>query len=644
MYDPDVFAVLTPYDDDNRARTAFRLKQNERRFMKATAPGVAEEALIGSRDPTPDLSLPSEKTKDDIDATYDRIVLRFSDPLNNPLEGIQFGTHVLADVFLGARGTMGVSARQCNVAVDDNLWVWLHDYRSRNGTAVGYDGDKDDEVRKADTWILSYAPGTQQHWKCITVHVSKLAFKLDFPNHGAASPEYMANLRAFRERCKNAVPPIDAVDVNSSNPSTAAPSQARTPGKQAIYLDDGLIGRGTFAEVRRVVKARDGQCYAMKKWFPPKSNANKKPGKKRKQDDQAWEAQSEKIRYEYELMKKNPHPNVMPVHDFQDTVDGPVLVMPYYESGNLEDFGPISENLCVRVLLDLLLGLSHLHGRGIAHRDLKLENLLVQEEPFKIIIADFGLSKFAEDKLFMTFCGTLENLAPEVFPGVQTSYGPKADVWSAAVILVSLYLSRILKPLRKPPARKRIELRSWSQEWSNMLLKTLHDADENDDQVIDILRYMLEPDPTKRYSADECLARGCSNGLFQRSGNGHVVLATEASEDGAQTRPLLPVQRPETPIPSSSSTLILPHPQLSGESEENLGAYPPASLIPRHQSGEDTPVRASSHDHQEASDAAVPHLPQTQSAASHLSSRDLIFDRNASKDIYANIGLPIQCL
>lgn len=234
----------------------------------------------------------------------------------------------------------------------------------------------------------------------------------------------------------------------------------------------------------------------------------------------------------------------MPVHDFLDTVDGPTVVMPYYDLGSLEEFERIGEDLCVKVLLDLLLGLSHLHGRGVVHRDLKLANLLV-EKPFNIIIADFGLSKFAEDGLFTTFCGTAKNLAPEVFPGVQASYGPKADVWSIAVLLMGLYLSEIPRPPELPPLNKRSELRRWSQDWTSILLKTLHNADENDDQVIDILLHMLEPDPEKRYSASECLARGCSNGLFRRTDNGHVVVAAEASpeEDGARTPTLSSHQR-----------------------------------------------------------------------------------------------------
>lgn len=116
----------------------------------------------------------------------------------------------------------------------------------------------------------------------------------------------MTNLRSFCERCKNAVPPIDAVDLNSSNRSTVAPSQARTPGKRAIYLDDGVIGKGSFGEVRRVIKARDGRYYAMKKWFPPDPPAMKHD-KKRKREDPAWISWSEQIRCEYEFMKNNPH-------------------------------------------------------------------------------------------------------------------------------------------------------------------------------------------------------------------------------------------------------------------------------------------------------------------------------------------------
>ena len=143
----------------------------------------------------------------------------------------------------------------------------------------------------------------------------------------------------------------------------------------------------------------------------------------------------------YEIMKTNPHvsqvnsarepfyfpsdttdtfldptqPNVVPVLDYQDLPDGPIIVMPYYEKGSLEEFSYVSEEQCVKVLLDLLSCLRYLHGRGVVHRDVKLANLLV-DDAFNIVIADFGLSK--QSPMLTTFCGTPMFVAPQVFPGV----------------------------------------------------------------------------------------------------------------------------------------------------------------------------------------------------------------------------------
>lgn len=306
MYDPDVFAVLVPCDKKNKARTAFRLKHNERRFVKATAPGVAEQAIVGSRDPTPAPQSPGKEDDDDDDtgaaanASFDRIVLRFSNPPKNTQEGFQLGTDpARSDVLLGSRGTKGISGRQCNIATDDNDWIWLHDYHSTYGTAVGYDDEKKDEVRTNDTWILSYGPGDPKRWEDVTVYAGGLAFKIEFPNHEAARPQYITHLCEFREQCRTAVPPVEALALGS-NPSTAAPSQARTPSERAIYLeDDEPIGTGQFGEVRKVVKVRDGQCYAAKRFFPPP--------RKRKRDAVDWSRWLEGIRNEIAIMRNNPH-------------------------------------------------------------------------------------------------------------------------------------------------------------------------------------------------------------------------------------------------------------------------------------------------------------------------------------------------
>ncbi|KAF2458053.1 kinase-like domain-containing protein [Lineolata rhizophorae] len=522
--DRDVFAFLVP--EEENAIAAFALKQNKSRFVKYDSSDVAVENIIDSREPTP----PPQSSSKEKDKKTDLIVLRFNDELTDPSEGIQLGTHSQSDVFLGLRGTRGVSAHQCTIAVDDNLWVWLHDYESTYGTGVGYDGVLGDEVRCQDSWILAYAPGVKAPWEEIIVNVSGLQFQVIFPNHAAASPAYVANLRAFRNRCKDAMMAFNLTLNKGSRVSTMVPSQPRMPRKPnrpPLYIGNSLIGKGSFGEVRRVIKVCDGLLYAMKRFFPPKAvqetdGAKKRNemmttadarGKKRKRDDSTWRDWLDGVKNEYDLMKDNPHPNVMRVLDFQEGPNDPFVVMPYYRRGSLEDYGPVSKDHCVVILLQLLRGLGHLHQRGVVHRDLKLANLLVGE-PFQIVIADFGLSKFDEGGQFTTFCGTLET----------------ADVWSAAVIMVELYLNGLPSlPNTKPYRKTGSAWHKWNEEWCKLLLRKVDEEGEKDDQLINLLRHMLEPDPQKRLSADECLEKGCQNGLFRTLRAGEYVPAAKSA-------------------------------------------------------------------------------------------------------------------
>ncbi|KAK3073723.1 hypothetical protein LTR53_004420 [Teratosphaeriaceae sp. CCFEE 6253] len=283
--DPGVFAVLIPTGD--RTKIAFGLDHNRSRFVRAAALDVASEPSIRSRDPTPapdpSSSLGSTTLGRDL-ATVDHLVLRFSDQLTSPLQGVQVGSGVRSDILLGARGTKGVSARQGTITVDDNLRVFYTD-SSTHGSSVGYGGQAIIEVRRRDRWILAYEPGKRAPWKnveiCVAIDITQLA----------AQPTYVANLRAFRERCSSAIPPVDALDlVDNAFPPTEPASHAHTPGNQAIYIDAGPLGKGAFGEVRRAIKARDGEVYAIKRFFPPKALAiihqpAERGGGKRKRED-----------------------------------------------------------------------------------------------------------------------------------------------------------------------------------------------------------------------------------------------------------------------------------------------------------------------------------------------------------------------
>jgi len=87
------------------------------------------------------------------------------------------------------------------------------------------------------------------------------------------------------------------------------------------------------------------------------------------------------------------HPNIVTVHDFFEDHATPYIAMEYVERGSLR---PVLADLgfaqIAGVLDGLLAGLGHAHARGIVHRDVKPENLMIADES-RIKIADFGIAK-----------------------------------------------------------------------------------------------------------------------------------------------------------------------------------------------------------------------------------------------------------
>lgn len=141
-----------------------------------------------------------------------------------------------------------------------------------------------------------------------------------------------------------------------------------------------------------------------------------------------------------------------------------------------------------------------------------------------MIIADFGLSRVnINEDLYTTLCGTAYTMAPEVLS--CKNYTTKADIWSAAVIMLEIYLSQPFPSIPARPAvrmsRNSPEWLRWSRLWEQRLVNALHHGQRND-AVVDILKAMLDPDSEERYSAEECLELGCHKGLFEKNRRGRL--------------------------------------------------------------------------------------------------------------------------
>lgn len=185
-----------------------------------------------------------------------------------------------------------------------------------------------------------------------------------------------------------------------------------------------------------------------------------------------------------------------------------VFVMEYAEKGDLLGLleCPLSE-LSVETILEyfgqLCESVAYLHSLDIIHGDIKLENVLLTENNC-VKLSDFGLSRYASSESFDN-CGSIEYAAPELIMGnVVDPF--KTDIWSLGVVLYSLlyrkfpFDAQTLKLLRT-----RILFHEPSFDVS----------DEFSDNLIPLLRSLLDKNPERRPTASEITIK---LNLFYRAG------------------------------------------------------------------------------------------------------------------------------
>lgn len=270
--DPDIFAVIIPTDRRNLARMSFQLSAN-RRLYTSGAPTMPSPHRYGSESPDSEVPDSGDESEDDEQnhlSDLDRITLRLSQKLVNPLEGFQFGTSRDSDVCLiRDEACKAPSRRQFSIVMDDQYGIWLRDYTSSRGTAVKYDDNDRAETRRNETWILSYHPGHSISFEILAIHAGKMSFQIYFPNHHMRQPssEYLANLDTFCRLRRNAMPAINHLGLNTGSAiTTTANSSQVSRDRRPIYIPHYALGHGGFGTVTAVISARDGRLFAMKRF------------------------------------------------------------------------------------------------------------------------------------------------------------------------------------------------------------------------------------------------------------------------------------------------------------------------------------------------------------------------------------------
>jgi PAS domain-containing protein/tRNA A-37 threonylcarbamoyl transferase component Bud32 len=164
-----------------------------------------------------------------------------------------------------------------------------------------------------------------------------------------------------------------------------------------------------------------------------------------------------------DYLRKHPHPCIVRMMDYFEDDEYYYIQQAIHGYGmDLFDYieynQTMSEVEIKHIFHQVALAVNHLHQRGIVHRDIKDENLILDEHN-NVQLIDFGSSAYSkEGRLFDTFCGTLDYASPEVLTGHRYSGLPQ-DIWSLGILLYTMTYKEnpfynideiISRPLRIP--------------------------------------------------------------------------------------------------------------------------------------------------------------------------------------------------
>ncbi|XP_047429988.1 hormonally up-regulated neu tumor-associated kinase homolog [Mugil cephalus] len=250
------------------------------------------------------------------------------------------------------------------------------------------------------------------------------------------------------------------------------------------YLVGKMINKGSFAKVMEGLHIGTGEKVAIKVIDK----------KKARQDS-----------YVLKNMKREPrihqmvrHPHIVVLLETLETENS------YYMAMELCAGGDLMDRICERKRLEerevrrytrqILSAVEHLHKHGIVHRDLKIENFLLDEHN-NIKIVDFGLSNTLKAEslsleLLSTQCGSPAYAAPELL--AHRKYGPKVDVWSVGVSMFAMLTGTL--PFTVEP----FNIKHLHQKMVNGEICSIP-SDVSKGAVSFVLS-LLEPDPAKRPS------------------------------------------------------------------------------------------------------------------------------------------------
>jgi len=154
------------------------------------------------------------------------------------------------------------------------------------------------------------------------------------------------------------------------------------------------------------------------------------------------------VKREIKIMEKIDHDCLAKLYEAFESHKQVFLIMEYINGGSLHGYlkgkpnRQMAEIEAKFLWQQVVFGIHYLHQRNVTHRDIKLENILLDETRTRVKLIDFGFSTcIPHEKKVKIFCGTPSYMAPEIVSKIEYA-GPPADIWALGVLLYALLCGR----------------------------------------------------------------------------------------------------------------------------------------------------------------------------------------------------------